>query len=279
MPAKKIVVFVSMTSLFGAGGGVAATELANRNRTTIVRTAAAAPSLSAVKDVADTTTSSLSPRDIYIRAKDSVAYITAQVTQRSSSPFGPRESSGTATGSGFVVSSGGLIVTNAHVIDGATQVSVKLGDGAALPAKVIGVAASSDLALLKVDAGHTLTPLTLADSSSVQVGDATAAIGNPYGLDRTLTTGVISAVHRTISAPNGIAIHDVIQTDAALNPGNSGGPLLDDRGRVIGVNSQIESSGSTATGATGGNTGVGFAVPSNTVERVVRQLTAEAANS
>jgi putative serine protease PepD len=154
---------------------------------------------------------------------------------------------------------------------------VKLGDGAALPAKVIGVAASSDLALLKVDAGRQLTALTLGDSSTVQVGDATAAIGNPYGLDRTLTTGVVSAVGRTISAPNGIAIHGVLQTDAALNPGNSGGPLLDATGKVIGVNSQIESSGSTATGASGGNTGVGFAVPSSTVERVVRQLKAAAA--
>ena len=271
MPNRKIVAFVGITSLFGAGGGVVASELARSKATTVVQTMSAAP---LTKNVADQSTTSLTPAQIYRQTKDSVAYITAEVTQSQDTPFGPQSSSGTATGSGFVVSSGGLIVTNAHVIDGATSVSVKLGDNATLKAKVVGVDNSADLALLKVDAGRSLTPLTFGDSRTVQVGDSTAAIGNPFGLDRTLTTGVVSALHRTISAPNGIAIHDVLQTDAALNPGNSGGPLLDAEGHVIGVNSQIESTGSAATGSSGGNTGVGFAVPSNTVKRVVAKLSA-----
>jgi putative serine protease PepD len=154
------------------------------------------------------------------------------------------------------------------VVEGATAVQVKIGDGETHPAKVIGTDTSSDIALLKVDAGgQRLTPLALANSDDVHVGDATFAIGNPFGLDRTLTTGVISALDREIQAPNGFSIDGVIQTDAALNPGNSGGPLLDDGGLVIGVTSQIATSGGT-----GGNVGIGFAVPSNTVRSVVKQL-------
>ena len=270
MSNRKIVVFVGITSLFGAGGGAVATELAKSSKTTtVVRTVAAAPS---TRNVADSSTISLTPAQIYKQTKDSVAYITAEVTERAQTPFGPQSSSGTATGSGFVVSSDGLIVTNAHVIDGATSVTIELGDRPSSEGEgrrreqLVGSGAAQG--------GRRSRPrgADLGDSSTVQVGDSTAAIGNPFGLDRTLTTGVVSAVHRTISAPNGIAIHDVLQTDAALNPGNSGGPLLDAEGHVIGVNSQIESSGSTAAGSSGGNTGVGFAVPSNTVKRVVDRL-------
>jgi putative serine protease PepD len=170
------------------------------------------------------------------------------------------------------VSNAGYVVTNAHVVEGATSVKVKIGDGEARTAKVVGTDTSSDIALLKVDpSGLDLVPLALADSDDLHVGDATFAIGNPYGLDRTLTTGVVSALDREISAPNGFSIDGVIQTDAALNPGNSGGPLLDAAGRVIGVNSQIESAGATADG-TASNSGIGFAVPSNTVRNVVKQL-------
>jgi putative serine protease PepD len=215
------------------------------------------------------TTSGLSPHDVYAEAKDSVAYITAQITQASNGPFGQTEQ-GTATGSGFVVSSDGYVVTNNHVIDGASSVTVKIGDGKTLTAKVVGTDPSTDLALLKVDASG-LKPLTLGDSSAVQVGDPAYAIGNPYGLDRTLTTGVISALQRQISAPNGYTIDNVLQTDAAINPGNSGGPLFNTAGQVIGVNSQIESSGSSS-GGEGGNVGIGFAIPSNTVKTVVDQL-------
>jgi S1-C subfamily serine protease len=148
-------------------------------------------------------------------------------------------------------------------------VSVQFGDDTVVAARVIGTDPSTDLALLKVDpdkAGK-LVPLELGDSASVQVGDPTIAIGNPFGLDRTLTTGVVSALQRRIEAPNHFTIENVIQTDAAINPGNSGGPLLDAAGRVIGVNSQI----ATAEGARG-SIGIGFAVPINTAKKVVPEL-------
>jgi putative serine protease PepD len=204
---------------------------------------------------------SLSARDIYRRAADSVAYITAGGTQ------------GSATGTGFVVDANGLIVTNEHVVDGSSDITVKLGDGKAQRAEVVGQDKSTDLALLKIDTGGAkLTPLKLADSSKVQIGDATFAIGNPFGLEDTLTTGVVSATERRISAPDGFSIDGVLQTDAALNPGNSGGPLLDDQGEVIGVNSQIESSSSGNGSSQGANTGVGFAIPSNTVRKIIAAL-------
>src|SRR5918999_543796 len=164
---------------------------------------------------------------------------------------------GQGTGSGFVVTADGLIVTNQHVVDGATQVAVKIGtDGEQLPAEIVGVDASHDLALLDVDA-EDLPTLELGDSDAVEVGDDTYAIGNPYGLDHTLTTGVVSALDRDLQAPNGATISGAIQTDAALNPGNSGGPLLDGDGNVIGVNAQIATGGAEG----GGNVRIRFAVP------------------
>ena len=176
---------------------------------------------------------------------------------------------GRATGTGFVVGADGTIVTNQHVVDKANTVQVRFGQaGRIVRAEVLGTDPSSDLAVLKVDpeeAGNP-KPLALADSSKVRVGDAAIAIGSPFGLDRTATAGIVSALERDITAPNNFTISDVIQTDAPINPGNSGGPLLDDRGRVIGVNSQI------AAGSGGGNVGVGFAVPSNTVRKVVPEL-------
>jgi S1-C subfamily serine protease len=167
-----------------------------------------------------------------------------------------------------VVDPKGYILTNAHVIEGASQVTVSFEDKQTVSAKVVGRDSSTDLALLKIDGGgHDLKVLTLGDSGTMQVGDPTIAIGNPFGLDRTLTTGVVSALQRRIEAPNGFAISNVIQTDAAINPGNSGGPLLDAAGRVIGINSQI------ATGGSGsGNVGIGFAVPINTAKNVIPQL-------
>ncbi len=190
---------------------------------------------------------------VYDGAKDAVTYIVADTAE------------GQATGSGFVVSSDGLIVTNDHVVDGATQVQVKIGtSGKAQDAQVVGVDASHDLALLKVDASN-LKALDLGDSSSVGVGDATYAIGNPYGLDHTLTTGIVSALNRDLQSPNGSTIRGAIQTDAALNPGNSGGPLLDASGQVIGVNAQI-ATGGNSSGGQGGNVGIGFAIPASTVK-------------
>jgi S1-C subfamily serine protease len=175
---------------------------------------------------------------------------------------------GESTGSGFVLDKKGYILTNAHVIEGASRVVVQFEDKRATDAKVVGKDTSTDLAILKVDtSGLKLKPVVLGDSKGVQVGDPTIAIGNPFGLDRTLTTGVVSALQRRITAPNGFQIENVIQTDAAINPGNSGGPLLDAAGRVIGINSQI------ATGGSGsGNVGIGFAVPINTAKQVIPQL-------
>ena len=198
----------------------------------------------------------LTPRDIYKRDAPGVVFIRAQVVESAPSPFDfgfPQEQRGEATGSGFVIDKKGTILTNAHVVSGATRVTVQFADKQAVDAKVLGRDESSDLAVLKVDPdGHDLTPLALGSSRGVQVGDPTIAIGNPFGLERTLTTGVVSATKRTIQAPDGFEIDGVIQTDAAINPGNSGGPLLDAAGRVIGINSQIE------TGGNGnGNIGIG----------------------
>jgi putative serine protease PepD len=178
---------------------------------------------------------------------------------------------GAGSGTGFLIDNTHTIVTNAHVVDTAKHVTVRFGPrGTDLDGQVLGIDASSDLAVVKIQAGSApaaAKPLPLADSRSVQVGDTAIAIGNPFGLDRTATEGIVSGLGRRIQAPNGFEIDQAIQTDAPINPGNSGGPLLDDAGRVIGVNSQIETGGSS-----GGNVGIGFAVPSNTVRSVVPVL-------
>jgi putative serine protease PepD len=178
---------------------------------------------------------------------------------------------GTASGTGFVVDSDGTIVTNAHVVGDAQEAQVRFDDDAPVRAEVVGTDPSSDLAVLRVDPAQagTLHPLTLAESDDVRVGDSAIAVGYPFGLDRTATAGIVSGLGRRIQAPNGVGIDEVIQTDAPINPGNSGGPLLDASGRVIGVNSQI----ATAS-AGGGNVGVGFAIPSDTVREVVPRLKA-----
>jgi putative serine protease PepD len=250
---KPLLPLAAAAVIGGGAGAVATTALNDDPAPTAVRTIASA------QPVAATTGAAVkSPHDVYQDAKDSVAYITT----------------GTATGSGFVVSNDGYIVTNAHVVEGANgTIKAKIGDGKDLTATLVGQDASTDLALLKVGASN-LKPLALADSSAVEVGDAAYAIGNPFGLDRTLTTGVVSALQREISSPNGFSIDDVIQTDAAINPGNSGGPLFNAQGQVIGVNSQIESTGSSTSGGEAGNVGIGFAIPSNTVRTVVDQLKA-----
>ena len=176
---------------------------------------------------------------------------------------------GNGSGTGFLTDADGQIVTNAHVVGGNQRVTVKFGDGPSVQADVLGTDPSTDLAVLSIpkdDIPKGVKPLAFADSRSVQVGDLAIAIGNPFGLDRTATEGIISGIGRSIEAPNGFSIDQIIQTDAPINPGNSGGPLLDDGARVIGVNSQIATAGSQ------GNVGVGFAVPSNTVRQVVPRL-------
>ena len=243
MKLVKPLLPIAVAAVVGGGAGAVATTALHDDSPSVItetRPISATPE-----------TGALSPHDVYESAKDSVAYITT----------------GSGTGSGFVYSGDGYIVTNAHVVEGAGgQIKVKVGDGDTLDARLVGQDASTDLALLKVDKSG-LKPLELAASSTVEVGDPAYAIGNPFGLDRTLTTGIVSALQREISSPNGFSISDVIQTDAAINPGNSGGPLFDAQGKVIGVNSQIES-----TGEQSGNVGIGFAIPSNTVKNVVEQL-------
>jgi putative serine protease PepD len=187
---------------------------------------------------------------------------------RAASPAVVSVRTGGGQGTGFLTGRDGTIVTNAHVVGSARSAQVTFGDdGRSLSARIVGTDPSTDLAVLRVDASavRDVEPLPLADSQSVQVGDEAVAIGNPFGLDRTATAGIVSALEREITAPNGFSIDEVIQTDAPINPGNSGGPLLNTRGQVIGVNSQIASSG-------GGNVGIGFAVPSNTVREIVPRL-------
>jgi len=215
---------------------------------------------------ASNTSQGLTVHDIYQRDADGVAFIRSTIVQRTQSPFGlPQQQSSEATGSGFLIDNDGHILTNAHVVEGAKSVTVQLGDGDEQNAQVVGSDPSSDIALLKVDNTEGANPLSLGDSSKVEVGDPVVAIGNPFALDRTVTSGIVSALQRQIQAPNGFSISDVIQTDAAINPGNSGGPLIDGAGDVIGINSQIESQ-------SGGNVGIGFAVPIKTAADVVSQL-------
>jgi putative serine protease PepD len=169
-------------------------------------------------------------------------------------------------GSGFVYDGNGHILTNAHVVEGSTSLSVKFWNGKTYDAQVVGADASTDLALLKVNAPVSeLFPLSLGDSSKLVVGDTVVAIGSPFGLEGTVTSGIVSALHREMTSPNHFAIDNSIQTDAAINHGNSGGPLLDAQGKVVGITSQIESN-------SGGNEGVGFAIPSNTVSSIASQL-------
>jgi S1-C subfamily serine protease len=207
---------------------------------------------------------------IYQQDSPGVAFIQAEQQQSQPSPLNPfpQPRGGTASGSGFVIDDQGHILTNAHVVDGAQRIEVKLGENAeSVEAKLVGKDPSTDVAVLQVDPDQVdLHPLSLGSSSDVQVGDPLVAIGNPFGLERTVTTGIVSALQRQIKAPNGFTISDVIQTDASINPGNSGGPLLDENGRVIGITSQIATAGGE------GSVGVGFVVPIDTARDVANQI-------
>jgi S1-C subfamily serine protease len=207
----------------------------------------------------------LSVNDIYERAAPGVVQITS--TSRGSDSFSGGVTPA-ALGSGFVVDKAGHIVTNYHVLEGGDRISVSFSNRDTVEARVIGTDPSTDLAVLQVETSSSaLTPLRLGDSDKVEVGDQVVAIGNPFGLDRTATAGIVSALQRFITSPNEFTIDHVIQTDAPINKGNSGGPLLNDRAEVIGVNTQIET-GNVSTG----NVGIGFAVPSKTVRDVVAEI-------
>jgi S1-C subfamily serine protease len=206
-------------------------------------------------------------QDIYRAEGSSVVFIQSEGVSEDNPLLG--EQQGTATGSGFVVDEDGTILTNAHVVEGASAVTVSFEEGGeSIDAEVKGVDADTDLAVLKIDPGAVdgLKALPLGDSSQAEVGDPVVAIGNPLGFQRTVTTGIVSALGREIDAPSGFSISNVIQTDASINPGNSGGPLLDAQGRVIGINSQIATSGGQ------GSVGIGFAVPVNIAKQLLPQL-------
>jgi putative serine protease PepD len=208
--------------------------------------------------------SGLSVSDIYRDTYKGVVEITV-TSNGQQTPFGGQQAQ-EALGSGFVYDDQGHIITNEHVVDGATSITVRFWNGNTYSAELVGSDSSTDLAVIKVNAPvSVLQPLTLADSRTVAVGDPVVAIGSPFWLENTVTSGIVSALHRSITSPNNFSIDDSIQTDAAINHGNSGGPLLNSSGRVIGVNSQIESD-------SGGNDGVGFAIPSNTVKAIISQL-------
>jgi S1-C subfamily serine protease len=219
----------------------------------------------------------LTPHDIYVRDAAGVVLIRARVIQgKEDRQDAFADSQGaTSTGSGFLIDDGGDILTNFHVVDGAdrtTGVKVYFEDGITRRATVAGVERSNDLAVLRVDMNGVPdpTPLQLGDSRSVEVGDPTLTISNPFGLDRTLTSGIVSALQRQIAAPDGTQIDNVIQTDAPVSPDNSGGPLLDATGRVIGINSQMLTPGA----GTNGTVRVAFAVPIDTAKALLPKLEA-----
>jgi putative serine protease PepD len=259
MPSNRIVATVAAAAVIGGGAGAAIVTLAEggSSKTTTVTTVATGANIASTD---------LTVGQVAKTAIKSVVEVDATSSGDGSTfPFG-NNGSQSAEGTGFVYDAKGDIVTNQHVVSGASTVKVKFSDGSTYTATVVGTDSTTDIAVLHVNAPSSkLNPLTLADSTKVSVGDGVVAIGNPFGLDGTVTSGIVSAVGREISSPDDTPIEGAIQTDAAINHGNSGGPLLDLHGEVIGITSQIQSEG-------GGNDGVGFAVPSNTVKSIAAQL-------
>jgi len=244
------------TAALGAVAGAATyAKIDDGSTTTVVRPAAAS---SATTSTAAVTTSDLSVNQIYRGARDGVV----EIIVTSQQGVGGQSQ---AQGSGWVYDSDGHVITNQHVVDNASSIKIRFANGRSYSATLVGSDASTDLAVLKVAAPSALKPLTVGDSSQLEVGDGVVAIGSPFGLPETVTTGIVSALHREMTSPNNFTIANSIQTDAAINHGNSGGPLLNMHGQVIGVNSQIESD-------SGGNDGVGFAIPSGTVRNIASQI-------
>ncbi len=248
------------------GGGVAVGAAwalgAFDGQTTIVQQSApSAP-------VSSSSPGGLSVQQIY--ESDAPAVVQITTTLAAGSTDGIAAPAAQALGSGFVIDKDGHIVTNYHVVENAQKIQVSFSNHETVDATLVGSDPATDLAVLRVTLpAQALAPLGLADSNQVEVGEPVVAIGNPFGLERTVTAGIVSALQRNVTSPSGSTIDHVIQTDAPINHGNSGGPLIDGQGRVIGVNSQIETGG-----AGDGNVGIGFAVPSNTVKTVVAQLLA-----
>ncbi len=271
---KRMFAIPFVSALLGGAVVVAVVAAAGglgESKTTTVTSVQATPAAVVPSNASQQTSTTLTPHQAYVKDAPGVAFVTSTVVQKTESPFnlfgGEQQRQGTATGSGIVIDSNGTILTNYHVIENAVKVTVSFEKGQTVEAQVVGKDPSNDLAILRIHPdGLTLHPLALGDSNAVQVGDPVYAIGNPFDLERTLTTGVISALQRQITAPNGFTINNVLQTDAPINPGNSGGPLLNAAGQVIGINSQIE------TGGSSGSVGIGFAVPINTAKSEISQL-------
>jgi len=272
---KRMIAIPFVSAVLGGGvavGAIAAFGGLNTGSSTTVTTVqASVPATTANASSSTTAGHGLTPHEIYERNAPGVAYVTSTIVQKSESPFlFGQESSrqGVATGSGILINGNGTILTNYHVIENAVKVTVSFEQGKTVEATVVGKDPSNDLAILRVPTdGLKLHPLTLGDSNTAEVGDPVYAIGNPFNLQRTLTTGVVSALQRELTAPNGFQIDNVIQTDAPINPGNSGGPLLNASGQVIGINSQIETGGSGD-----GSVGIGFAVPIDKAKSELGQL-------
>jgi putative serine protease PepD len=267
---RAIALLVVLTAILGGGAGaglVLATGAGDRTTTTTVTQAA-----SATRETSSTA-GALNASTLYANTAAGVVDITSRGIASSSgggSPFGGPSQSSTATGTGFVVDGKGHIVTAAHVVQGASSISVKFQNGTTRTAKLLGTDEATDVAVLSVDpSGLTLHPLSLGSSAALGIGDQVAAIGDPFTYERSLSTGIVSGLDRTISAPNGFTVAHAIQTDAALNPGNSGGPVLDASGQVVGIVDQIATNGSSDT-----SSGVGFAVPIDLVKSELGQLEA-----
>ena len=243
----------------GAGGGAATySALGSNDGPTVVRQVTVESSQPAAS-----TSESLSVSEIYEQAYEGVVEITSLSSQ--SSPLGG-EQQAQGQGSGFVFDVEGHIVTNDHVVQGAEGVSVRLWDGSTYDATVVGTDPSTDLAVIKVDApASILKPLELGDSTQLSVGEGVVALGSPFGLEGTATSGIVSALNREMTSQNNFTISNSIQTDAAINHGNSGGPLLNAAAQVVGVNTQIKSE-------SGGSDGIGFAIPSSTVASIVPEI-------
>jgi putative serine protease PepD len=263
---KRSFLPILLAALLGAGvAAVVAIAIGADGKAAPATTAASVSTATSSGTRREAASTALTATQIYKRASAGVVAIRAIAPQ------------GGAEGTGIVLNDNGLILTNDHVVAGATSLTIAANGSSSTTrsATLVGEEADEDLALIKVDpSGLGLRPLTLASTKTVQVGDSVYAIGSPYGLQETLTRGIVSALGRTISAPDGSKITGAIQTDAALNPGNSGGPLLDDEGQVVGVNSQIASEAASVGGSQPGSTGVGFAISSDTVAQAVKTIEA-----
>jgi putative serine protease PepD len=269
---RGLVLLLALMAVLGGTAGAGILALAggaDGNTTTTITQSAPTAAASASSNA-----SGLDASALYASTAPGVVDITSNGvtdTSQSTSPFGgPQQQDTTATGTGFVVDGKGHILTAAHVVNGASSVTVTFQDGTTRKATVLGQDNATDVAVLSIDAsGLTLHPLALGSSASLQVGDSVAAIGDPFTYQRSMSTGIVSGLDRTISAPNGFTVAHAIQTDAALNPGNSGGPVLDASGKVIGIVDQIATNGSSDT-----SSGVGFAVPIDLVKSELTSLEA-----